>query len=173
MKKPVLNFNFARCVWPIAVFALIAALAIPTSTIPSEAKQPPLTEKDISSVIMSPVCPGYLLINCPSAEAAQLRELIRQMVEKGDSKEKILNYLVEVYGEGVLAEPPKKGFSLLAWILPFAAIINGGIILFLLAGIWLRNRESKLKKKREDKTTAKVEDRFTEQLEEELKRHEF
>lgn len=171
MKIKMSNFKITHyaCL-PIAV-TLFAALIIFLSANPVESKEQPATEKEISSMIMSPACPGYLLINCPSAEATQIRELIRQMVEKGDSKEKIMNYLAEIYGEGIRAEPPKKGFGLLAWILPFAALINGGIVVFLLTGLWLKNKESK--KKDKEKIAPEVEDRFAQQLDEELKKHDF
>ena len=45
------------------------------------------------------------------------------------------------FGQQILASPPKKGFNLLAWILPFVALFGGALVLGLLAWRWSRNRE--------------------------------
>ena len=33
---------------------------------------------------------------------------------------------VEQYGDRILPEPPRKGFSWMAWIMPFTALLLGG-----------------------------------------------
>ena len=98
--------------------------------------------KEIGNKVMSPFCPGYLLPDCPSAEARQLRELIRRKVAAGESESKIFEYLIEVYGPSVQAEPSKKGFNLLVWVMPFLAIAIGGVALVLIAGVWTDRRRA-------------------------------
>lgn len=51
---------------------------------------------------------------------AMLKEL-DDRVARGDSDSLILQSFVQEYGEQVLAEPPRKGFNWLVWILPIAA----------------------------------------------------
>jgi len=51
---------------------------------------------------------------------AMLKEL-DERVTRGDSDSLILQSFVQQYGEVVLAEPPRKGFNWLVWILPIAA----------------------------------------------------
>lgn len=51
---------------------------------------------------------------------AMLKEL-DDRVTRGDSDSLILQSFVQEYGEQVLAEPPRKGFNWLVWILPIAA----------------------------------------------------
>jgi cytochrome c-type biogenesis protein CcmH len=41
----------------------------------------------------------------------------------------------------VLAAPPKRGFNLLAWLLPFVGLGIGGAVLALLARRWSRTGE--------------------------------
>jgi cytochrome c-type biogenesis protein CcmH len=93
---------------------------------------------DVAKSIMSPVCPGRLIADCPSPEAEQLREIIRRQVKAGKSKQEIINYFVEVYGQGVLPAPPQKGFFLTAWYLPLALMLSGGGIILILVRIWAR-----------------------------------
>ncbi len=65
--------------------------------------------------------------------AKEITDQVTQMIEKGQSKEEIVQYFVATKGEQILAAPTKKGFNLTAWILPFLAIIlgAGGIYFFI------------------------------------------
>lgn len=61
--------------------------------------------------------------------AGNLSREAQQLLTAGLTPPQVLDKLVERYGEAVLAEPPKRGFYWLAWILPFALI---GILGFLI-----------------------------------------
>ena len=65
--------------------------------------------------------------------AAQITREVEQMVEEGRTKQEILQYFVNKYGETILAAPTKEGFNFLAWVLPFMvlALGVGGIYLFI------------------------------------------
>lgn len=79
--------------------------------------------------VMSPFCPGRTLANCPSPQAAQLREQIKQLLAAGSTDEQIKEELYEAYGEVVLGAPRKEGFGLLAYILPALFILLGAVVL--------------------------------------------
>ena len=79
--------------------------------------------------VMSPFCPGRTLANCPSPQAAQLREQIKQRLAAGSTDEQIKEELYEAYGEVVLGAPRKEGFGLLAYILPALFILLGAVVL--------------------------------------------
>jgi len=94
--------------------------------------------QEIARELMSPACPGKLLIDCTSGEAKQLQQLIRQKLRQGQSKEEIIDYFVQIYGEKILAAPPKRGFYWMAWALPFLALVYAALIMFFLLRIWRR-----------------------------------
>src|ERR1051326_2420960 len=96
--------------------------------------------QDVAGDLMSPACPGRTLLNCTSSQAEQWRELIRQKLAQGESKEQILRYFVDIGGEGILAAPPKKGFALTAWLLPFFVIVNGAGLIVVLTRRWAQRR---------------------------------
>lgn len=52
---------------------------------------------------------------------------IKEMMDDGLDKDEIKNYYVSMYGEEILTAPEKKGFSLTAWILPFAVLGVAGV----------------------------------------------
>ncbi len=96
--------------------------------------------QDVAGDLMSPACPGRTLLNCTSSQAEQWRELIRQKLARGESKEQILQYFVDISGEAILAAPPKKGFALTAWLLPLFVVVNGAILIIALTRRWAQRR---------------------------------
>ena len=96
--------------------------------------------QDVAGALMSPACPGRTLLNCTSSQAEQWRELIRQKLANGESKEQILQYFVDISGEAILAAPPKKGFALTAWLLPLFVVINGAVLILALTRRWAQRR---------------------------------
>ncbi|NOY64704.1 MAG: hypothetical protein GXO97_04815 [Nitrospirae bacterium] len=101
----------------------------------SESREITLMElEEVTDLIMSPGCNYiYTLTNCPSEEAKQMREIVKDKLSQGETKEAILNYFEEVYGPRVLAQPKKKGFYFVAWWFPYFLIFD----IFLLIGLIL------------------------------------
>lgn len=83
--------------------------------------------REISYLLMCPVCQGQSVAESNSELAKDMRSIIRQKLEAGESKEEIINYFVNRYGESILGYPPVKGVNLLLWILPALAVLFGGI----------------------------------------------
>ena len=99
-----------------------------------------LVWQEVANELMSPACPGRTLINCTSGQSEQWRQLIRQKIAQGESKDEIIRYFMEIGGEEILAAPPKKGFALAAWLLPLFVVLNGAGLIVLLTYRWVRNR---------------------------------
>jgi cytochrome c-type biogenesis protein CcmH len=53
---------------------------------------------------------------------------LEQRVERNEPEDLTLQSFVQEYGQRVLAEPPTKGFSQLAWYMPIAAVLLGLVI---------------------------------------------
>ena len=62
---------------------------------------------------------------------------IEQEIAGGQSEPQIIQSFVDQYGEQVLASPPKRGFNLVAWLLPFAVILVGGGIIYIAIKKWV------------------------------------
>ena len=79
----------------------------------------------IYSGVMCPQCAGQTIdeSNAPIAEA--MRTAIRAQLRDGATDDAIVDSLVQSYGEGILASPPTRGFSLLAWLIPPLALLLG------------------------------------------------
>ncbi len=90
-------------------------------------------EKDASEIynsLLSPFCPGRLIANCPSSQAADLRNQIRDRLEAGATKDEVIDQLYAVWGEEVLGG--RRGP--LSYGVPIGVIVLAGGMLF----VWLR-----------------------------------
>lgn len=65
----------------------------------------------------------------------ELKE-ISAAVAKGQSDDQILQAAVQEYGPTVLVEPPKKGFDLLAWVMPIALPIVAVLLVWGIVTRW-------------------------------------
>jgi cytochrome c-type biogenesis protein CcmH len=76
----------------------------------------------IDRMIMCPVCPAESIDQAQVPLARQMRQIVRDMLAQGATREEILDFFAQRYGQDVLASPPKSGFNLIAWIFPLAAV---------------------------------------------------
>ncbi len=118
----------------LAVAALALALAVPA--LASE-KHPTLGE--LEGEVMCPTC-KTTLDQSRSPIAERMRRFISARITAGDTKTEIERKLVAQFGPAVLAEPSKRGFNLLAWVLPFVGLGLGALALAALAWRWSRRR---------------------------------
>jgi len=119
-----------------AVAALVVALAVAGATTASE-KRPTLAE--LEGEVICPTCHTTLALS-RSPIAERMRAFIRERIAAGDTKGEIKAKLVAEFGEGVLAAPPVRGFSLLAWALPIGGALVALVAVGVLARRWARRR---------------------------------
>ena len=122
----------------LAVLALVvASLAAPATAVASE-EHPTLAE--LEAEVVCPTCNTTLdQSNAPVAD--QLRRFIAARIAAGDTKSEIKAELVDNFGEQVLAAPPRRGFTLLAWWVPIVGLLAGAVAVGALAWRWSRTRD--------------------------------
>ena len=115
---------------------LLAALVLAAPAAASEQRP---TASELESELVCPVCDTTLDVsNAPIA--LRMKAFIRRRIAAGDTKSEIKAALVEQFGPAVLAEPRKRGFELLAWVLPLAGLALGAVVVGALAWRWSRIR---------------------------------
>ena len=85
---------------------------------------------------------GKVLINCTCSTAAKTRKEFTKMLESGITVEQIIQQQITEYGETVLSSPTKAGFNLTAWVMPFGALLVGGLGLRRLLNTWSANNKA-------------------------------
>jgi cytochrome c-type biogenesis protein CcmH len=84
------------------------------------------------------VCQSLSVADSPSETANQMRGIIRERLAAGESPEQVRAYFVEKYGDWILLSPPKSGFTLLVWVLPYVGLGIGLILITVLVRRWSR-----------------------------------
>ncbi len=99
---------------------------------PLLAQDSEVSDDDVNEVakdIYCPVCENTPLDVCATQACADWRELIRTKLDEGQNKQEIFDYFARQYGDGVLANPPSRGVSLIIlWVLPVVLILIGALI---------------------------------------------
>ena len=90
--------------------------------------------------VMCPTC-HTTLDQSDSPAARRIEAFISQKIAACWTAKQIESALVANYGPAILAAPPHKGFDLLAWWLPIAAVLGGAIVLAFGVWRWSRRRE--------------------------------
>ncbi|MGH7411624.1 MAG: cytochrome c-type biogenesis protein [Candidatus Methylomirabilis sp.] len=117
----------------------------------------------LATELRCPVCQNLSVADSPSEMANQMREVIREKLNSGESADQILAYFVSRYGEWILLSPKREGFNWVAWLLPFVAILGGvGVI-----GLVVRRSVSRSQPSGGDERSH-IDPRYVERLEAEL-----
>jgi len=121
----------------LALIAVLAALALPAFAVtPEEMLKDPGLEaraRVISQELRCMVCQNQSIDDSEAPLAHDLRVLVRQRLEQGDTNRQVLDYIVARYGDFVLLKPPFQLDTLLLWGLPPAALLLGAGALVIAA----------------------------------------
>ena len=126
-----------RPVAPIA--ALIVLAAVPLLIAPGGAQQLSDRAKQIGGKFMCMCGCSQVLTECNhvgcSVSASMLKDL-NQALARGESEEAITQMFLQQFGTKVYAEPPKSGFSLVAWVMPTVYLALGTVVVIFVIARW-------------------------------------
>ena len=123
----------------VLIALLLATTTSAFAVEPDEILNDPMLEaraRDIGKELRCPVCQNQSIDDSDANLARDLRLLIRERLQAGDSDTATISFIVERYGNYVLLRPPLKPATYLLWLGPF--IIFG--IALLIAALYLRGR---------------------------------
>ena len=118
--------------WSIAAIALCLGLSLPAparAVEPDEILKDPALEaraRSVSEGLRCLVCQNESIDESHAALARDIRLLVRQRLEAGDSNAQVTNYLVARYGQFILLKPPFEPQTLLLWGTPVIVLLLGG-----------------------------------------------
>ncbi len=125
----------------IVLFILIFTISLYAVTVvQAQGNDPEFpTDNDVNAIakqLYCPVCPNTPLDVCETKACQDWRAQIKDQLADGWEEEEIINYFVEQYGERVLAEPKRSGFTSLVWILPVIGVVLGILIVWQVLQSW-------------------------------------
>ena len=128
-----------------AAAAAIFCMLIGAAVVQAQARQ--ATREEVEEITSNLVCLcgcGNKTVSvCGCGVADATTKEVQGMLNEGKTAEQIFAHYVDSTGIAVLASPPKKGFNLLAWVLPFAGILIAGVLLVGKIRDWQKDLEKK------------------------------
>jgi cytochrome c-type biogenesis protein CcmH len=124
---------------PLRSLLLICALLVAT---PAWAVQPDEVLSDaalearartLSKELRCMVCQNQSIDDSDAPLARDLRLLVRERLQGGDSDSQVIDFLVARYGEFVLLKPRFNWHTALLWLGPPSALMGGILVLVLFA----------------------------------------
>jgi len=92
---------------------------------------------DVARQVRCPTCNTPLDVsNAPVA--IDMKRYIAEKRDAGWTQDEVIDGLVDEFGRGVLATPPKSGFDLIAWIVPALAVALGLASIPFITRAWAR-----------------------------------
>ena len=116
----------------------VCAVAAPASKAAAPAAATP-SPSDLEAEFVCPTCKTTLDLS-DSPIARRMKQMIRSSLAEGKTEKQIRDELVAQFGPAVVAEPPKKGFDLLAWLVPLGILAAGAVGVGAIAWGWRRRR---------------------------------
>jgi cytochrome c-type biogenesis protein CcmH len=120
----------------LLLLAPLAAMAVQ----PNEIMTDPRLEaraRALSAQLRCLVCQNESIDESHADLARDLRVLVRDRLQAGDSDDQIRAFLVRRYGDFILLKPPFKLETWLLWGAPFLILLTGGGIIFV---AWRRQK---------------------------------
>lgn len=159
----------AALVLPAILLAAVL-LSVFVPLVAAQEPAPTVSDDEVNAIakqMFCPVCENVPLDVCPTQACAQWRETIRRMLGEGKTEQEIKDYFVLQYGDRVLAEPPRRGFNILVYVIPPVVVVAGALLLLRLMRQWQTPSTAE-----EAVPPTIADDEFVKRLEEELKRRD-
>jgi len=113
---------------------LIVALALATSPA-AIAQTPPATftpevesqAREVGKSLRCVVCQNQSIEESNAPLAADMRRLVRERIAAGESKDAVMAYMTDRYGNFVRLQPPLQMDTLLLWFGPLLLLVVGAV----------------------------------------------
>ncbi|HCB75968.1 MAG TPA: cytochrome C biogenesis protein [Sphingomonas bacterium] len=118
------------------LLALVAAPALGQSNqaaapmanvqLPDPAKE--RDAKALMETLRCVVCQGQSIADSDAEMAGDMRSLVRERIAKGETPDRVRDWLIERYGDYVSYDPPLSGATAPLWIAPLALLVIGALV---------------------------------------------
>jgi cytochrome c-type biogenesis protein CcmH len=102
---------------------------------------------ELTKELRCPMCQNQNIADSDAMIAADLRRKVYQLVNEGQSREEIIDYMKQRYGDFVYYQPPVNATTIWLWLLP-AFFVCFGIVFIV------RSRQQKPVRQDENKLQA-------------------
>lgn len=86
---------------------------------------------EVAADIRCPKCQALSIADSGAASAQAMRAEARSLLSQGYTREQVVGYFEQRYGEFVLLEPRARGLNLIVWAAPAGIVLIGGLLVAL------------------------------------------
>src|SRR5712691_13429117 len=123
-----------RCL--VAAVLSLAILSPAIALGPDEVLSDPALEaraRSLSKELRCMVCQNQSIDDSDAPLARDLRVLVRERLQAGDTEQQVIDFLTARYGEFVLLRPRFSAHTALLWLTPLGVLLIGALGLVLVA----------------------------------------
>ncbi len=91
---------------------------------------------EIGRELRCPTCVAESVSESNAAIAREMRQIIQEQLDEGRTRQEILGFFQDRYGDWVLLSPPRRGLLLFVWLLPVAAAAAAAAFLVVVVRRW-------------------------------------
>ncbi|MCF6440415.1 cytochrome c-type biogenesis protein CcmH [Pseudoalteromonas luteoviolacea] len=89
------------------------------------------TFKELTLELRCPKCQNQNIADSDAVVAKDLRDKVVALVQEGNSKQEVIDYMIDRYGYFVHYQPPVTPATIILWVLPVIIVVLGfGFIVF-------------------------------------------
>ena len=125
-----------RCLRLLVLALALAAAPQALAVQPDEILADPALEaraRVLSKELRCMVCQNQSIDDSDAPLARDLRVLVRERLEAGDSDQQVIDFLVARYGDFVLLKPRFTSYTALLWLMPAVVFVIGALALVVFA----------------------------------------
>ena len=118
----------------LVLLCLALSLSVASANEAAPAVADPVLEArmlTITSELRCLVCQNQTIADSHADLAVDLRQQVRELLQKGMTDKQIADYMTDRYGDFVLYRPPFKSTTMLLWIGPGVLLVLGLLMLVL------------------------------------------
>ena len=78
------------------------------------------------------VCQGQSIADSNSDFAQTIKLVVKDLIKDGKTEREIYSFMSDKYGEWIVFKPELNKHNVVLWVLPYLALIFGGVIIFIL-----------------------------------------
>jgi cytochrome c-type biogenesis protein CcmH len=130
-KQPLFFFAATAAVVACILVLLAATPALPVAHGQDFVDMTPELDARAANLyagIMCPICDGQTISQSHTQISETMRETVREHLIAGDTDDEIYGFMIDAFGQDIIASPPTSGLGLAVWVVPPIAILMGAVV---------------------------------------------
>jgi cytochrome c-type biogenesis protein CcmH len=86
--------------------------------------------RELTTQLRCPKCQNNSIADSNSMIATDMRQKVYELMQEGQTRQQVIDYMIDRYGYFVTYEPPVTPVTVLLWLLPALFLLVGGGMIF-------------------------------------------